>query len=52
LIENIKNKTEIASKHQNEAIKKKKQLEIDNVEIKRQQLEADKILKDAIPLLE
>ena len=33
-------------------IKKKKQLEVDNVQIKQQQLEADEILKNAIPLLE
>ena len=52
MIESIKSKTEIASKHQEGAIKKKKQLEIDNIEIKQQQTEADKILKDAIPLLE
>jgi hypothetical protein len=36
LIESIKSKTEIASKHQEGAIKKKKQLEIDNIEIKQQ----------------
>ncbi len=52
LIENIKAKTEIASKHQFQASEKKKQLEVDNVQIKQQQLEADEILKNAIPLLE
>lgn len=52
LIENIKQKTEIASKHQFQASEKKKQLEVDNVQIKQQQLEADEILKNAIPLLE
>ena len=52
LIEDIKGKTEIASKHQAAAIELKSSLDIEVVEIDRQKSEADKILLDAIPILE
>lgn len=52
IIEDIQQKTEIASKHQTAAVEKKAQLDIDNLEIERKQKEADKILNDAIPILQ
>ena len=52
IIEDIQQKTEIASKHQTAAIEKKAQLDIDNAEIEQKQKEADKILNDAIPILQ
>lgn len=52
LLSEIKTKTDIAKTAETEAKDKKAQLDIDNVEIARQQKEADEILKAAIPLLE
>lgn len=52
IIEDIQQKTEIASKHQAAAVEKKAQLDIDSKEIEIKQREADKILTDAMPILE
>jgi dynein heavy chain len=51
IIEDIQQKTEIASKHQTAAVEKKAQLDVDSKEIEIKQKEADKILSDAIPIL-
>ena len=52
LIEDIKNKTEIASKHQEVAVDKKTQLDIDEKVISKEQQRADEILKESEPILE
>jgi len=52
IIEDIQQKTEIASKHQAAAVEKKAQLDIDNAEIEQKQNEAEVILKEAIPILQ
>ena len=52
LLEEIREKSQTASKHQVAATQKKGQLDIDNVQIEKQQKEADEILRAAIPLLE
>lgn len=52
LLKIINAKKEIATRDNEEATIKKKQLEKDSVEINQKQQEADQILKEAIPMLE
>lgn len=52
LLEEIRTKSEKATIAQEGAKTKKIQLDLDNIEIEKQQKEADEILKAAIPLLE
>lgn len=52
LLKQINEKKTIAERETASATEKKKKLDIDSIEINKSQKEADKILQDAIPLLE